>query len=175
MEEKTIESQVVFTGRIITVKVDRVLLQNGRTSTREVVLHPGAVAVLPIFDNGEVVLVKQFRYPVKETLIEVPAGKLDQGEAPDECALRELREETGLLAGKLRYVGFIYTSPGFSDEKIHLYIAEQLSQFDQEPDYDEILETVRLPLEEAFKMCVEGKITDAKTIALLSFAFLKRG
>ncbi|WP_448523724.1 NUDIX domain-containing protein [Pseudothermotoga sp.] len=174
MEEKTIESKVVFAGRIITVKVDRVLLKNDRTSFREVVLHPGAVAVLPIFENGDVVLVKQFRYPIKEVLIEVPAGKLDQGEDPKECALRELREETGIRAEKLHCVGFIYTSPGFSNEKIHLYIAEQLSQSEQQLDFDEIVETIRLPLKDAFKMCMEGKITDAKTIALLSIAFLKR-
>ncbi|MGB9789049.1 NUDIX domain-containing protein [Thermotoga caldifontis] len=175
MEEKTLESKTVFAGRIITVKVDRVSLTNGRTSLREVVLHPGAVAVLPLFDNGDVVLVKQFRYPVGEVLIEVPAGKLDLGEKPEQCALRELREETGINAGKLEYVGFLYTSPGFSNERIHLYIAEELSQHEQDLDVDEIVETIRLPLKDALRMCIDGEITDAKTVALLSLAFLKRG
>jgi len=175
LKEKTLISQTVFTGRIITVKVDRVELVNGRTSSREVVLHPGAVAILPIFENNDIVLVKQFRYPVGEELLEVPAGKLDQGESAEMCALRELREETGLVSRKLSYLGFIYTSPGFSNEKIHLYLAQDLIQLEQQLESDEILETVRLPLEEALKMCKEGKIIDAKTVVLISLLSLKRG
>lgn len=174
MREKTLVSQTVFAGKIITVKVDQVELGNGRTSSREVVLHPGAVAVLPLFESGEVVLVKQFRYPIGEELLEVPAGKLDRDESTDECALRELREETGLLSGKLSYLGFIYTSPGFSSEKIHLYLAEDLMQLEQQLDPDEILETVKLPLNEAVRMCQEGKINDAKTVALIFLASMRR-
>ncbi|MEN3008865.1 NUDIX hydrolase [Pseudothermotoga sp.] len=174
LREKTLVSQTVFAGKIITVKVDQVELGNGRTSSREVVLHPGAVAVLPLFESGEVVLVKQFRYPIGEELLEVPAGKLDRDESTDECALRELREETGLLSGKLSYLGFIYTSPGFSSEKIHLYLAEDLMQLEQQLDPDEILETVKLPLNEAVRMCQEGKINDAKTVALIFLASMRR-
>ncbi|MCS7174278.1 NUDIX domain-containing protein [Pseudothermotoga sp.] len=174
MREKTLVSRTVFAGKIITVKVDQVELGNGRTSSREVVLHPGAVAVLPLFESGEVVLVKQFRYPIGEELLEVPAGKLDRDESTDECALRELREETGLLSRKLSYLGFIYTSPGFSSEKIHLYLAEDLMQLEQQLDPDEILETVKLPLNEAVRMCQEGKINDAKTVALIFLASMRR-
>lgn len=174
MREKTLVSRTVFAGKIITVKVDQVELGNGRTSSREVVLHPGAVAVLPLFESGEVVLVKQFRYPIGEELLEVPAGKLDRDESTDECALRELREETGLLSRKLSYLGFIYTSPGFSSEKIHLYLAEDLMQLEQQLDPDEILETVKLPLNEAMRMCQEGKINDAKTVALIFLASMRR-
>ncbi len=170
MSEKVLKSQQIFKGRILTVKVDEVLLQNGYRSTREVVMHPGAVAVLPVLADGNVVLVKQFRYPVGAELIEVPAGKLDENELPEACALRELEEETGYRAQKLEYMGYIFTTPGFSNEKIHLYVAENLVKTEQNLDQDELLKVEIFRPDEVLNMCLSGKIVDAKTLSLVFLA-----
>ncbi|MBO8160701.1 MAG: NUDIX hydrolase [Thermosipho sp. (in: Bacteria)] len=166
MEEKTIKTEEIFKGILLHVKKDEVLLSNGKMSTREYVLHPGAVAVVPITEDDKVVLVKQYRYPIKQVLLEIPAGKFDfPGEDPLECAKRELKEETGYTAKKFIYMGYIHTTPGFSNEVIHIYLARELESGKMSPDEDEILEIEFKDLDEAVKECLDGKITDAKTIA----------
>ncbi len=170
MAEKLLESQQIFKGKILTVKIDQVLLQNGNKSTREVVFHPGAVAVLPILANGDLILVKQFRYPVGVELLEVPAGKLDENESPKECALRELEEETGYKAQRIEYIGYIFTTPGFSNEKIYLYVAMDLIKTVQNLDQDELLKVEILRPQEVLNKCLNGEIIDAKTLSLLFLA-----
>lgn len=175
LNEFCLKSETVFQGKILEVRLDRVKLENGRTSNREVVLHPGAVGIIPFVSETEIVLVKQYRYPVREELLEIPAGKLDPGESAESCAIRELEEETGYKAKKLNYLGSIYTSPGFSSEIIHIYWAEQLDFTRANPDPDEILETLTIDFEKAVQMCLGNKIKDAKTVVALTKMWLERG
>jgi ADP-ribose pyrophosphatase len=169
MTETRLESKDVFEGRIIKVRVDKVLLPNGKESTREVVVHRGAVAIVPILDERRVLLVRQFRYPVGEVLLEIPAGTISDGEDPERCALRELEEETGYL-GDLSYLCTLFLAPGYSTERIHLFIATNLKRTKQNPDEDEILELVEMTIEEAISMIGDGRIRDAKTVAGLILA-----
>jgi ADP-ribose pyrophosphatase len=163
--ERRIGGREIFHGRIITVKEDRVELPDGRASTREVVLHPGAVAILPLDETGNIVMVRQFRYTVGEVLLEAPAGKLEPGEDPLTCAARELAEETGLAAQRLTCLTRFYTSPGFSNELIHLFLAEGLTQAKAgTADDEEFIEVVRVPLPEAVAMVHDGRIKNAITV-----------
>jgi len=164
LEETALGSRRVFEGKIINLRVDEVELPNGQRATREVVEHPGAVAIAAVTEEGEIVLVRQFRKPAGEVLLEIPAGKLDPGEEPLECARRELAEETGITASSLKPLLRYYTTPGFSNEVIHLFGAAGLKKGEAAPDKDEFLEVVFLPLREALDMVREGKICDAKTI-----------
>ena len=163
LTEKTLSSNTVYEGRIITVYNDEVELPNGPTSHREVVRHCGAVCVLQVTEDGYVYLVRQYRYPYAEALLEAPAGKLESGESPSDCALRELKEETGITADGLVPLGKMYVSPGYCDEVIHLFAAKDLSFGGQQPDEDEFLDVVRLPLSEVYSDVLNGKIDDAKT------------
>ncbi|WP_139489266.1 NUDIX domain-containing protein [Brevibacillus dissolubilis] len=165
--EKTISSQPIFDGKVIKVKVDEVLLPNGNTSKREIVNHPGAVAVIPITDDGQMVCVRQFRKPLERSILEVPAGKLEKGEDPLECAKRELEEETGYQASQYTHISSFYTSPGFADEILHLYMATGLTAGESRPDEDEFVEILHLTLEEAKKLHETGEIRDAKTVLAL--------
>ncbi|MBQ8337649.1 MAG: NUDIX hydrolase, partial [Oscillospiraceae bacterium] len=142
---------------------DSVLLENGETALREVVYHNGGVCVLPLTDSGEVIFVKQFRYPYKEEVLELPAGKLNLGEDPFESAVRELKEETGAEAKKYTPLGRLYPSPGYCGEIITMYLAEELSFGEQNLDEDEFLDTVKIPFEKAVEMVLAGEIPDAKT------------
>ena len=162
--EKTVESQVLFSGKIITVRLDRAQLPNGRIASREVVEHPGGVAILPLFDDGTVPLVRQFRYPMQREMLEVPAGKLEYGEKPLPAAERELGEETGLTAGRMVYLGECCTSPGFSTEVLHIYLALELRRGEAHPDEDEFLNVEKHSLETLTDMVMAGEIDDAKTI-----------
>ena len=126
--EKTVSSKEVFSGKIIRVSVDEVELPNGDTGHREIVNHPGGVGIVAVNDNDEIYLVEQFRKPLERAIYEIPAGKLDRGEAHRDCGIRELKEETGLSAKVFEYMGFIYPSPGFTDEVTHVYLAQGLSQ-----------------------------------------------
>ena len=172
--EKTLESKRVYEGRIINLRLDSVSLENGSTAMREVVEHPGAVGIVALKENGDIVMVKQYRKAVEQVLLELPAGKLEQGEDPADCAARELTEETGYTAGDLRYLVSFYTSPGFSNEVMHMFLATDLKEGKNDPDDDEMVETVEISRDRAIDMILKGEIKDGKTIAgILLLGILK--
>jgi ADP-ribose pyrophosphatase len=165
--EKTIHSKPILNGHVIQVRVDTVVLPNGHQSTRELIHHPGGVAILPVDGDGYAYLVKQFRKPYDAEILEAPAGKLNPGEDHLTCGIRELTEETGFEAKQVTYLGFIYPSPGYTDEVIHLYLAQQLSMREQNLDEDEFLNVEKYRVDELVAMCLENQISDAKTVALV--------
>ena len=173
--EKTVDSRTLFEGKIVTVKLDQAQLVNGAVVSREVVEHPGGVCILPLFDDGTVSIVRQFRYPFQQVVTELPAGKLEKGEAHRPAALRELEEEVGVTCGKLTYLGCLYLSPGFSSEVLHMYLAQELTQGECHPDEDEFLEVERVPFTRLAERVMAGEITDAKTVALVLKAKLLLG
>ncbi|GGP10357.1 NUDIX hydrolase [Oceanobacillus neutriphilus] len=164
-EEKTITSKKIFEGNIIDVQLDEVKLPNGETAKRELVYHPGAVAVIPITADNKIVLVEQYRKPLERTLVEIPAGKLEENENPLTAAVRELEEETGYTTTNLSQVTSFYTSPGFANELVYVYITNDLIKMENPPagDDDEFVEIMEVTLEEAKKLVEEGRIQDAKT------------
>lgn len=173
--EKTIRKIYVFKGHIVNVRNDDAQLSDGRIVSREVVEHRGGVGILPITDAGEVLLVKQYRYAYEELLVEIPAGKLEPGEHPFETGVRELHEEVGMNATTYYDLGIDYPSPGYCNEKIHLYAATGLSDIGQKLDDGEYLNVLKVPYEKALDMIYSGELTDSKTvIALLKFWELKR-
>jgi ADP-ribose pyrophosphatase len=161
------ESRQVFDGRLLDVAVDRVELPNGEVCDVEVIRHPGAAAVVPLDDDDNVLMVRQYRYASGGWLLEVPAGKLDGDEPPEVCAAREVEEETGYRVGELHPLGWIWTTPGFSDEKIWLFVARGLERSDQSLERDEVLTVERRPLSEMVEAARRGEIHDAKTICAL--------
>lgn len=163
LEEKKISSEEIFDGVAIHLYRDEILLPNGNKGVREVIRHPGAVCVLPMTDDGEIVFVNQFRYALNKVTLEVPAGKLEKGEDPTEAALRELSEETGITAGKIVPMGALYTTPALIDEIIYMYIATELQQGEQHLDEDEFVNAVKIPLTKAVEMVMNGEIRDSKT------------
>ncbi|MFO0774991.1 MAG: NUDIX hydrolase [Nitrospiraceae bacterium] len=165
-------SRDIYKGRVVHLHVDTVLLPNGVTVDLEVIRHPGAAAVVPLKSDGTVVLIKQFRHATGGFIYEIPAGKLNPGEAPLACAERELEEEIGYRAGRLDLLSSIYTAPGFTDEIIHIYRGTDLKRGQQHLDRDEVLEVVEMPLAEAIQMIQRGEIQDAKTIVGLQSTFL---
>ena len=167
LNEKTLSGEVVYDGKIITVHKDCVELVSGKTSFREVVEHSGGVVILAICKKDgveKVLMVKQFRYPLKEALLELPAGKLEKNENPFEAAKRELKEETGYIAKNWQDLGYVFTSPGYSDEKLYLYKAANLEFVGECPDDGEILIEYEYTIDEIKKMIKNNEITDAKTI-----------
>ena len=162
--EKTIEKNTVYEGVIVNVRRDKAELVNGKVVGREVVEHPGGVTVIPVEPDGTVWCVRQFRYPFGREMLEVPAGKLERGEAPFDCAVRELSEETGLTADEFVYLGPCCTSPGFSTEVLHIYLAFGLHQGAMHLDPDEFLNVEKYGLEELTDRVMSGEIDDAKTI-----------
>jgi ADP-ribose pyrophosphatase len=161
--EETLETTPIFEGRIITLQVDTVKLPNGETAKREIIRHPGAVAVLALLD-GKLLVVEQFRKPLEKAQVEIPAGKLDGGEAPETAALRELEEETGYRANKLIHLSSFSTSPGFADEIVHLYFADELVKGEVHLDDEEFLTCEAITLDQALKYIEDGRISDAKTV-----------
>jgi ADP-ribose pyrophosphatase len=164
-EEKTINTTSVYEGKVVDLRVDEVSLPNGRTAKRELIKHPGAVAVIPITKDNKIVLVEQFRKPLEKSLVEIPAGKVEIGEAPEVTARRELEEETGYTTNELSFVTSFYTSPGFADELMHIYITDELEKMDTPPasDEDEFVEVLELTLDEAKELVEQERIHDAKT------------
>ena len=170
--EKTINSQLIFDGRVVKLYKDKIELPTGQESLREVVKHSGGVVTFAKKED-KVLLVKQFRYPMKEVLYELPAGKLEIGEDPFEAAKRELEEETGYCANKWTDLGYVYTSPGYSDEKLYLYMAEDLKFTHCHPDEGEILQALEYSYEDVLKMIANGEINDAKTLCAIMRAQIK--
>jgi ADP-ribose pyrophosphatase len=166
---KILSSQKVFDGRVFNVTVDTVS-EGELTYQREVVHHNGSAVIVPVFDDGTVALVKQYRHPAVRYLLEVPAGTLAKGERPEIGAARELKEELGLVAAQLEKLSEFFVSPGFCEEKMWVYLATELSQGEQALEDDEILEVVRLPIAEALELITSGEIEDAKTIIGLILA-----
>ncbi len=171
--EKTIENKEIFRGHFLNLKKDTVRLPNGKTSSREVVTHPGAVCVAALTKNKEIILVKQYRYAISNLILELPAGKLEKGELPLIAAKRELTEETGIIGEDFKSLGYIYTSPGYSSEIIYLYTCTAGTKGELCLDNDEFLEPVYIKLDLALKMVLDDEIHDAKTqICLLKIAKL---
>lgn len=162
--ETMVDSELIYDGRIIKVKNDTVRLHTGAISKREVVQHNGGVGILPVDADNNAYLVRQFRYPFGESVLEIPAGKLEVGEDPYECAIRELSEETGFVAGSLTCLGHFYPSPGYCRETLHIYLARDLKEGKAHLDENEYLDVEKYPLDELVRMVMDGEILDAKTI-----------
>ncbi len=163
--EEFVSREEIFHGRIVDLRVDTVRLPNGHLTTREVIDHPGGVAVVAIDENDNVLTVKQFRYVFGRVLEEIPAGKLERGEDPRDAALRELAEETGATCERLTPLGEIYASPGGFGEVLHLYMAEGLTFGAQHPDEDEFITFERVPFDTLLRRCLAGELRDGKTVA----------
>ena len=168
MSEPTVRE--IYRGRVVHLVVETFTMPDGRPATLELVRHPGAAAVVPFTADGEVLLIRQYRRAAGGFIYEVPAGKLDPGETPLQCAARELAEETGVSAGALEPLGSILTTPGFTDEVIHLFLARDLRPAQQQLDADELLTVEKMPFARALDMCVRGDLRDAKSICALMLA-----
>lgn len=172
--ERKISGRTIYEGAILTLQVDEIRLENGKTATREVIDHNGACGVIAIDEEDNLILVRQHRYPIDQSLLEIPAGKLDAGEAPLDCARRELREETGLSAAVLEPLGTMYPAAAYDRELVHLYWAKGLTAGEQSLDPDEFLTVEKLPFAEALEQVMAGEIPDSKTqIAILKVARLR--
>lgn len=173
--EKTLTQKYVYEGKIINTRVDTALLSNGKECKREVVEHPGGVTVAALTENDELLLVRQFRYPYSEVVLELPAGKLEKGEDPFEAGKRELREETGAIAAEYFNLGKFYPTPGYCGEIIYIYAAKDLSFTNLDLDEDEFLEVEKIPLEKCVEMVLNNEIPDGKTQAgIMKVALLKQ-
>ena len=171
IREIPFSSETIYDGKILHVERWQVTCPNGRTAAREIVVHKGAAAVVPVYPDGTTLLVRQHRVAVDRVTLEIPAGKVDSaGADPHDCAVRELAEDTGLRAGRMTLLTSLLTTPGFCTEKIAIYLAQDLSQGQTHPDEDEFLSLVRMPLEEAVAMIMRGEIRDGKTICGLLMA-----
>ena len=171
LREIPVSSEPIYNGRILDVQRWQVTCPNGNLAAREIVVHKGAAAVVPVYEDGTTLLVRQHRVAVDRVTLEIPAGKLDSAnEDPLDCAVRELEEETGLKAERMTLLTSLLTTPGFCTEKIGIYLAQGLSQGDTHPDEDEFLGLVRIPLDEANAMVMRGEIRDSKTICGLMMA-----
>ncbi|WP_294804847.1 NUDIX hydrolase [uncultured Gemmiger sp.] len=172
--ETTLSSEEIFNGRVIRVTYDKVLLENGNTSTREVVHHHGGACILPVDENQNITMVRQYRYALGEEMWELPAGKLEKDENPFEAAKRELAEECGLTADHFVDLGVVYPTVGYDNEKIYLWAATGLHNVSQHLDEDEFLDVVKMPLDEALRLVLDGTIKDSKTqIGILKYAMLR--
>ncbi len=163
LEEKKISGNIAYEGSFLTLYKDEIELPNGKCASREYIRHPGAACIVPLTDKGEVIMVKQYRYPLGKVMLEIPAGKLDKGEEPLACAKRELKEETGATAERMFYLGQLAVTPAYTDEVIHMYLAKGLSFGETNPDEDEFVETEIIPLAKAVNMVLNNEIIDAKT------------
>ncbi len=164
LKEKTVTSETKFEGRIFKVRIENVELENGQAAYREFVDHPGGVGIVAITPDKKMLMVKQYRKAIEDETIEIPAGKLERGEDPLECGMRELEEETGYKAREFISLGFLYPSPGFTDEKTYVYLAKDLYKGMVNPDEDEFLDILEVPIEEIKSKIMNNEINDAKTI-----------
>ncbi|MGJ0846685.1 NUDIX hydrolase [Tissierella praeacuta] len=169
-EEKTMKSDKLYEGKLLNLRVDTVEIPDKKYSKREIVEHPGGVAIIPITNDNSIVLVKQYRKAIERFLLEIPAGKLEINEEPRETAIRELKEETGFEAKKLEYLLEFYTSPGFSNEKIYLFLATDLIEGESNPDVGEFIDIEEHSIDDLVKMVERGEIVDSKTIIGINFA-----
>lgn len=169
--ETTLNSKNIFSGRLLKLRIDEVMLPNGRKSTREIVEHPGAVAVVAVNNDNDIIMVRQYRKPIEQELLEIPAGKLEKGESKEACAKRELMEETGYYPNDMKHITSFYTSPGFSNEIIHLFLAKNLEKKAGEADFDEYLQSENVSLGEVIKKIRNGEIVDSKTITGLLLTY----
>ena len=167
LAEKQMESRLVYDGIIVKVHMDLAQLPDGRRAHREVVSHPGGVGILPLDDEGNIIMVRQFRYPFHQELLEIPAGKLEPGEDPEQCAIRELSEEIGTTAGELLSLGTIYPSPGVYGETLHLYLARRLTFGAPHPDEGEFLQVERIAFAQAVDMLLSNTLRDGKTVCAI--------
>ena len=176
LKETKIDSEEIFSGRIMHIQRDHVRLVDGSVTTREVLRHTGAACVIPITADGQVLMVRQWRYPVDQALLEIPAGKLDHAkEAPLDAAKRELREETGAVAGQWYDLGVFYGAPAYTDEAVHIYAAKDLTMGEQHLDQGEFLDCTSVPLEKLVQMALQGELPDGKTqLAVIKLAELRR-
>ena len=170
LKESTKSTSVVYNGDFLDVRRDEVFLPNGKIGLREWINHPGAVCCVPLLSDGRIALIKQYRYPLRKVMIELPAGKLEKGENPEICAIRELEEEIGYKANKLTFLANIHPAIGFANEKMWIYYAEELEKTNQKLDSDEFIEIIPTKLEDALEMVWNGEITDVKTIIGLIWA-----
>lgn len=164
LTEHTLSSDTVYQGRLLHAKLDKVKLPNGNESSREYIIHPGAAVIVPVFDNGDILLERQHRYPLRRDFLELPAGKIDPNEGELECAQRELLEETGYAADAWHYMATFYPCIGYSDERLVFYRASSLKHVGDAPDHDEFLEILRVPMAEAMAMVGDGRINEGKTV-----------
>lgn len=172
LREEQIDSTPVFDGKLLKVRLDRIRLPDGSETTREYVVHQGAVVVIPVLDSGELIFERQFRYPLQRAFLELPAGKIDPGEEILQTGMRELREETGHCADEWRYLGVMHPGVGYSNERIEIFLARglQLAAGGQQLDHGETLDLLTLSLDDAVQAVRDGEITDAKTITALFWA-----
>ncbi len=170
LSEPTIDTRRIYEGKIINVRVDTVRMLGGKTATREVVEHSHAVCIVPVDKDGNVVLVRQYRKPAEEALLEVPAGGVEEGEVSEDAVLRELQEEIGYIAGNLQHLSSFWVAPGWATEFMHAYLATELTPSRLEADEDENIQVVRLPFDQVLAMFKTGEIKDGKTIAAILLA-----
>lgn len=170
MPRELIESEHIFKGAVFNVERHRLREENGLEIVREIVRHAGGAGCLPLFADGTVALVKQYRHPARRELLEIPAGKIEVGESPMECAAREVEQETGFRAGRIELLADFYSTPGFCEERLYVYLATDLEPAEQNLDHDEFVEVVCLPLAEAVAMAERNEIEDSKTIIALLLA-----
>jgi len=167
MPFELLHSEIMYPGRAFTIRRDTLRLPDGRETRFDIVEHIGSVVIVPLDAAGQLLFVRQYRHAAGQDMLELPAGTLDEGESPDDCASREVREETGMAAGKLERVGGFYLAPGYSTEYMHVYLATDLVDDPLEADADEFLSVERVPVSVAMEMCARGDFPDAKTLAAL--------
>jgi ADP-ribose pyrophosphatase len=166
-DARTIESRRIHAGKVLELRVERVEMPNGKLAELELIRHRGAAAIVALDDEGRAIMVRQYRHAVGEWLLEIPAGKLDEGEDPADCVRRELAEETGFSPRELEALGWIYTTPGFTNERIWLFLARSVEPAEQRLEDDEVLEVERLPFDEAVERALDGGIRDGKSVSAL--------